>query len=121
MTPEDLAELLTDQTPACRPARAALLAGGSCEVWPSVLSGAHCAGIVRTRFRVSVRKGVVTLGFPESAEILSGVGEGLVRTGWIRSADRRQYFQVYLDAAATTVLACIRAGIRNNPVPTPGT
>ena len=110
MTPQELAALLGDQTPACGPAREALLAGGSWEPFSFLLPGSHHAGIVHTRHMAARRRGRSTLGFPETAEILARVGDSPVRNGWIRAADGRWYFHVFLDEAATTALACLRTG-----------
>ncbi|MFD8599064.1 hypothetical protein ACFV1L_29080 [Kitasatospora sp. NPDC059646] len=111
MTPEELAALLTgERTPAFGPAREALLSGGSCGVRAFLGTGSHHAGIVRARLRTALRKGRPALGFAETVEILRAAGDRPTRVGWIRSADGRWYFQVFLDATAGTVLACLRSG-----------
>ncbi|WP_405810797.1 hypothetical protein OG729_38600 [Streptomyces sp. NBC_00210] len=60
----------------------------------------------RIRSRVTQRHGQVTLGLDETVGILEAAGGELLRSGSIRTADRVWTFTLFLNATATTVLAC---------------
>lgn len=106
MTPDDLSEMLAEQTPACGPAREALLSGGAFGVWDGLVPANQLFHTYRIRGRVAQRHGQVTLGLDETVGILERTGDELLRIGLIETADRAWTFTLFLDAPATTVLAC---------------
>jgi hypothetical protein len=106
MTRDDLREMLAGQTPACGPAREALLSGGVFEVWDGLVPASRHLGVYSVRRRITRRRGQPTLGLDETIGILGAMGEEPLRTGEIRTADQGWAFLVFLDAAATKVLAC---------------
>ncbi|MGW6849229.1 hypothetical protein ACWGCK_10775 [Streptomyces virginiae] len=106
MTRDDLCEMLAEQTPACGRAREALLSGGAFDVWEGLVPADRHFHTYRTRSRVTQRHRQVTLGLDETVDILEGAGDKLLRSGLIRTADRVWTFTLFLNAAATTVLAC---------------
>ncbi|MFB7675126.1 hypothetical protein ACFC26_27320 [Kitasatospora purpeofusca] len=110
MTRDDLAEMLADQTPACGPAREALLSGGTFTVWDSLIPANRHFGVYRRRLRTARRRGVATLGLTETVGILEQAADEPLRIGLVSTADRAWGFMLFLDAAATTVLACARGG-----------
>ncbi|MBD0692993.1 hypothetical protein [Streptomyces sp. CBMA123] len=110
MEREDLARMLTDQTPACAPAREALLAGGTFDVWDRPLPARHHFGVYARRLRNARRRGVPTLGVTEALRILERAGGEPLRPGRIVTADGAWAFVLFLDASATAVLACARGG-----------
>ncbi|MFI1606928.1 hypothetical protein ACH4YN_33085 [Streptomyces griseofuscus] len=106
MTRDDLCEMLADQTPACGPAREALLSGATFDVWVGLLPADRHFHTYRVRSRVARRHRQETLGLDETVGILEAAGDELIRTGLIRTADQVWTFTLFLNAAATTVLAC---------------
>lgn len=56
------------------------------------------------------RRGVATLGLTGTVGILRQAGEGPSRICVIMPTDHACMFVVFLDATATTVLACARRG-----------
>ncbi|MFD7989841.1 hypothetical protein ACFV4M_41615 [Kitasatospora indigofera] len=110
MTRDDLSEMLSEQTPACGPAREALLSGGTFEVWDGLVPANRAFHTYRTRLRLTQKRGVATLGLTETVEILEQAGDQALRIGMIKTEDRAWTFMLFLDAAATTVLACARGG-----------
>ncbi|MFD0274147.1 hypothetical protein ACFVHB_09590 [Kitasatospora sp. NPDC127111] len=110
MTRDDLAEMLADQTPACGPARGALLSGGTFTVWDSLIPANRHVGVYRRRLRTTQRRGVATLGLTETVGILERAGDEPLRIGLIQTADQAWGFMLFFNAAATTVLACARGG-----------
>ncbi|MEV5761678.1 hypothetical protein ACIQHU_36055 [Streptomyces tendae] len=110
MTRDDLFEMLAEQTPACGPAREALLSGGAFEVWDGLVPADRLFHTYRTRLRLTRKRGVATLGLTETVEILEQAGDQALRIGMVKTADRAWTFMLFLDAAATTVLACARGG-----------
>ncbi|MFI6850068.1 hypothetical protein OG535_39840 [Kitasatospora sp. NBC_00085] len=110
MTRDDLAEMLADQTPACGPARDALLSGGTFDVWDGLIPASRHFGTYSFRLRNTQRRGVATLGLTETLGILERAGEEPLRIGRIRTADGAWAFMLFFNAEATTVLACARGG-----------
>ncbi|MEU6548377.1 hypothetical protein [Streptomyces sp. NPDC046859] len=110
MTRDDLSEMLAEQTPACGPAREVLLSGGTFEVWDGLVPADRLFHTYRTRLRITQKRGVATLGLIETVEILEQAGDQAMRIGMVKTADRAWAFMLFLDAAATTVLACARGG-----------
>ncbi len=110
MTRDDLAEMLADQTPACGPAREALLSGGTFDVWDGLVPANQLFGTYRIRLRHTRRRGVATLGLAETVAILERSEDEALRIGVIKTADRAWTFMLFFDPAATTLLACARGG-----------
>ncbi|MEV8099291.1 hypothetical protein [Kitasatospora sp. NPDC085879] len=106
MTRDDLAEMLAEQTPACGPARTALLSGATFGVWPGQVPADQVFHTYRTRLRITQKRGQATLGLTESVGLLRDVEDELLRIGWIDTTDRAWAFTLFLNATATTVLAC---------------
>ncbi|MFF2143638.1 hypothetical protein [Kitasatospora sp. NPDC058190] len=110
MTRDDLAEMLADQTPACGPARDALLSGGTFDVWDGLVPANWHLNTYSRRLRHTQKRGIATLGLTETVGILRQAGDEALRIGMIRTADRAWTFILFFNAAATTVLACARGG-----------
>ncbi|MFI6154582.1 hypothetical protein ACIBCA_18060 [Kitasatospora sp. NPDC051170] len=114
MTRDDLTALLAEQTPACGPAREALLTGGAFVVWDGLVPAYRVAGTYRARLGITRRRGQPTLALAETVEILGSAGDELLRIGRIDAADRPWTFMLFLDATATTVLACAGVATARN-------
>ncbi|MFI6983981.1 hypothetical protein ACIBSV_35925 [Embleya sp. NPDC050154] len=108
MTRDDLLTMLTEQTAACGPARQALLSEGTFVIWDGLVPANRHAQTYRTRLRrLRKRKPEQpTPGLAETVDILERADDELLRLGQINTADRAWTFMLFLDAAATTVLAC---------------
>ncbi len=111
---EDLIAMLREQTPACGPARDVLVAGGTFDISDGLVPASRHAGVFAIRIRSAARRGHTVGGLAASVDILRQAGEGLVRTGLIYSVDRSFVFTVFLNSAATEVLACA-GGLRPQP------
>ncbi|MFC7830773.1 hypothetical protein [Streptomyces sp. NPDC057375] len=106
MTRDDLCEMLSEQTPACGPAREALLSGGAFDVWECLVPVGQLFHTYRVRHRVAQRHGQPTLGLDETLGILDAAEDEVLRIGSIRTGDGHWTFVLFFNAAATTVLAC---------------
>lgn len=109
MTREDLAAMLTAQTAACPPARAALLADGTFTVWDGLVPAQQLARTYRVRLRLTQRRGQPTLGLSTTVNLLFQAAEAPIRIGRIDTADTAEKpwtFMLFLNADATEVLAC---------------
>ncbi|MFI6448495.1 hypothetical protein [Kitasatospora sp. NPDC050543] len=106
MTPDGLFEMLVEQTPACGPAREALLSGGTFGVWDGLVPADQLFHTYRTRLRIAQKRGRATLGLAETVGLLERMEDELLRIGWIDTTDRAWAFTLFLNATATTVLAC---------------
>jgi hypothetical protein len=112
----DIAAMLTNQTGACKAARAAIAAGGEVRVSEGEVPQWMVAGIAATRLRRSLKRGwPTTLGLDESVEILARHRGEQLRAGTILSADRSWLFNLYFDATGTELLAC--SGVKRPPQP----
>ncbi|MFF6983807.1 hypothetical protein ACFZAV_40520 [Streptomyces sp. NPDC008343] len=112
----DIAAMLTNQTSACKAARAAIAAGGEVQVSEGEVPQWMVAGIAATRLRRSLKRGwPTTLGLDESVEILARHRGEQLRAGTILSADRSWLFNLYFDATGTELLAC--SGVKRPPQP----
>ncbi|NEA58071.1 hypothetical protein G3I60_28915 [Streptomyces sp. SID13666] len=114
MTRDDLSALLDQDTTACRLARAALLAGGSFEIYDGPAPANRHAGVYGIRLRRMQRRSRMTLALDEAVDILRCAGDQPVRVGLIMPADRTWTFMLFLNATATAVLAC--AGVERTTV-----
>ncbi|MFE7076471.1 hypothetical protein ACFU96_40930 [Streptomyces sp. NPDC057620] len=106
MTLDDLCEMLAEQTPACGPARAALLAGEAFDIWEGLVPASQLFHTYRVRRRVAQRHGQPTLGLDETVGILDAAEGELLRIGSIRPTGRAWTFTLFFNASATVVLAC---------------
>lgn len=106
--------MLREQTPACRPARDALVAGGAFDVSDGLVPASRHAGVFAIRIRTAARRGHTVGGLAASVDILRQAGEELVRTGLVYSVDRSSVFTIFLNSSATEVLACA-GGLRPKP------
>ncbi|GGV67529.1 hypothetical protein GCM10010277_76280 [Streptomyces longisporoflavus] len=106
VTRDDLVALLREQTPACGPAREALIAGADFVVWDGLVPANRHAGVFRRRMHHSLKRGHTVGGLAESVDILLRAGEEPLRTGSISAADRSSWFLVFLNSTATVVMAC---------------
>ncbi|MER8090900.1 hypothetical protein ACIO6T_38635 [Streptomyces sp. NPDC087532] len=112
----DIAAMLTDQTSACKAARAAIAAGGEVQVSDREAPHWMVHGIAATRLRRSLKRGLPkTLGLDETVEILARHRGKQLRTGTILAADRLWFFNLYFDATGTELLAC--SGVKRSPMP----
>jgi hypothetical protein len=106
VTRDDLVAMLREQTPACGPARDALIAGGDFVVWDGLVPANRHAGVFRGRMRSALRHGHTVDGLAESVDILKRAGEELLRTGYIDAVDKSSVFTIFLNSTATVVVAC---------------
>ncbi|MFI0976030.1 hypothetical protein ACH4SP_03265 [Streptomyces sp. NPDC021093] len=106
MTRDDLAGMLGEQTTACGPARDALMAGGDFVVWDGPVPAGQLARTYRMRLRRTQRRGQPTLALAATVDRLLEAEEELLRIGQIVAADSSWTFMLFLNAAATEVLAC---------------
>ncbi|MFF3538864.1 hypothetical protein ACFYXP_33695 [Streptomyces sp. NPDC002466] len=106
MTRDDLIAMLREQTPACGPARNALIAGADFVVWDGLVPANRHAGVFRTRMRRSLKRGRTVDGLANSVDILRRAGEEPLRTGSIDAVDRSFWFMIFLNSTATAVVAC---------------
>ncbi|MFE9769566.1 hypothetical protein ACFYPC_34455 [Streptomyces sp. NPDC005808] len=106
MTRDDLADMLGEQTAACGPARDALTAGGAFVVWDGLVPADRLAHTYRVRSRHTVRRGHTVEGLASTVGILEQAGEELLRIGRIDAVDKSSVFTLFLNAAATAVVAC---------------
>ncbi|MBU6532169.1 hypothetical protein [Streptomyces mayonensis] len=106
MTGDDLTAMLAEQTPACGPARHALLTGGTFAVWAGLVSADQLFRTYRARLRLTQKRGQPTLALAETVEILKATEDELLRIGRIDTADRVWTFMLFLNATASMVLAC---------------
>ncbi|KOT99057.1 hypothetical protein ADK86_15615 [Streptomyces sp. NRRL F-5755] len=118
MKREDLAVMLGAQGSACGTAREALLAGGAFVVWEGTTPAGRLAHIYRARLRRTERRGQPTQGLAATVGILEEAGQEPLRIGRIDTADGTWSYMLFLDAAATAVLAC--TGVASGARPTSG-
>lgn len=110
--------MLREQTPACGPARDALIAGGVFVVWDGLVPADRHAGVCGIRMRTAARRGHTVEGLAATVDILRQAGEELLRTGSIDSVDMSAVFTIFLNSSATEVLACA-GGPRRDPLQMP--
>ncbi|WP_405683622.1 hypothetical protein OG204_00460 [Streptomyces sp. NBC_01387] len=118
MTRADLAAMLSAQTTACQPARAALLADGTFAVWDGLVPAEQLARTYRARLRRTQRRGQPTLGLDATVDLLFQAAQEPLRVGQIRPADKSWTFMIFLNADATEILACTGVA-RSDPPPAP--
>ncbi|MBB5931853.1 hypothetical protein [Streptomyces echinatus] len=106
MTRDDLIAMLGEQTPACGPARNALIAGADFVVWDGLVPANRHAGVFRGRMHRSLKRGRTIYGLAESVDILLRAGEEPLRTGSIDAVDKSSWFTIFLNSMATAVVAC---------------
>lgn len=106
MTRDDLIAMLREQTPACGPARNALIAGADFVVWDGLVPANRHAGVFRSRMHHSLKRGHTIDGLADSVDILLRAGEEPLRTGSIDAVDRSSWFTIFLNSTATVVVAC---------------
>ncbi|MDX3130889.1 hypothetical protein PV367_14060 [Streptomyces europaeiscabiei] len=106
MTRDDLIAMLREQTPACGPARDALIAGADFVVWDGLVPANRHAGVFRRRMHNSLKRGRTVEGAAESVDILLRAGEEPLLTGSIDAVDRSSWFTIFLNSTATVVVAC---------------
>ncbi|WP_063795994.1 hypothetical protein [Peterkaempfera griseoplana] len=98
--------MLLERTPACGPARDALIAGADFVVWDGLVPANQHAGVFRRRMHNSLKRGHTIDGLADSVDILRRAGEEPLRTGSINAVDRSSWFTIFLNFAATEVVAC---------------
>ncbi|QNA77627.1 hypothetical protein C8250_000015 [Streptomyces sp. So13.3] len=118
MPREELIAMLREQTPACGPARDALIGGGAFDVSDGLVPANRHAGVFAIRVRTAARRGHTIEGLAASVDILRQAGEEPLRTGSIDSVDRSSVFTIFLNSSATEVLACA-GGLRPTPLQEP--
>ncbi|WAZ26703.1 hypothetical protein STRCI_008319 [Streptomyces cinnabarinus] len=106
MTRDDLIAMLGEQTPACGPARDALIVGADFVVWDGLVPANRHAGVFRRRMHHSLKRGHTIDGLADSVDILLRAGQEPLRTGSIETADRSSWFLIFLNSTATAVVAC---------------
>ncbi|MCP3784640.1 hypothetical protein NLX85_14800 [Micromonospora sp. A3M-1-15] len=110
MKREELISLLADESPVNKACRDALERGASFHIWDGTLGLVPAHNLART-YRVrevhTRERGIPTLGFVASVETLCALGDQPVRLGGVTQLDPPYYFQLFLAADASSVLACI--------------
>ncbi|MDX5563994.1 hypothetical protein PYK79_12390 [Streptomyces sp. ID05-04B] len=106
MTRDDLIAMLREQTPACGPARNALIAGADFVVWDDLVPANRHAGVYRNRMHHSLKRGHTIDGLADRVDILLRAGEEPLRTGSIDAVDRSSRFTIFLNSTATVIVAC---------------
>nr|WSX47937.1 hypothetical protein OG409_02620 [Streptomyces sp. NBC_00974] len=106
MTRDELSALLDEDNTACRPAREALLSGGRFAVQDGLVPAGRLGSAYGMRLRRIRLRGRQTLALDETVGILQRAADEPIRTGEIIAADQSWTFMLFLDATATTVLAC---------------
>jgi len=104
---EDLISLLTDNSPAHQACRTALNQGSFFYVDDGLIPANNHAFTYRAREAHTRERGIPTLGFAAAVERLHALGEQPLRLGGVRQSDPPYYFQLFLAADGTAVLACI--------------
>ncbi|MFD8703748.1 hypothetical protein ACFV1W_14170 [Kitasatospora sp. NPDC059648] len=107
---EALLRVLSDQTPACRATREAVLAGGACRIGDGAVPADALAGTYAVRLELTQAKDIKTIGLPESVAALSHYGGRPVRLGSVDSPDGSWHFVVFLAADGGSLVAC--TGVR---------
>ncbi|MGV9356298.1 hypothetical protein [Streptomyces misionensis] len=105
-TRDDLIAMLREQTPACGPARDALIAGADFVIWDGLVPADQLAGVFRGRMHHSSKRGHTIDGLIESVDTLKRAGEEPLRTGSIDAMDTSSWFTIFLNSTATAVVAC---------------
>ncbi|MFJ9760819.1 hypothetical protein [Streptomyces sp. NPDC101149] len=106
VTRDDLIAMLHEQTPACEPARNALIAGADFIVRDGLVPANRHAGVFRIRMRHSLKRGHTIDGLADSVDILLRAGEEPLRTGSIDAVDSSSWLTIFLNSTATVVVAC---------------
>ncbi|MGK5445069.1 hypothetical protein ACSNN7_25025 [Micromonospora sp. URMC 105] len=110
MKREELISLLADESPADTACREALERGAPFRIWDDSggsIPASNLASTYRAREAITRDRGIPTLGFAAAVETLYALGEQPVRLGGVTQVDPPYYFQLFLTADATSVLACI--------------
>ncbi|WP_280716883.1 hypothetical protein [Kitasatospora sp. MAP5-34] len=110
--PELLLGLLRNQTPACAPARAALLAGGTGRINDRVQPADQHANIYTGRIEHTRANGIETIGLPEGVSALRALGDRPVRLAAIDSPDHCWHFVLFVAADGGSLVGC--AGVRRS-------
>ncbi|MFD8596868.1 hypothetical protein ACFV1L_17890 [Kitasatospora sp. NPDC059646] len=105
-----LLRVLSDQTPACRATREAVLAGGVCRIGDGAVPAEALAGTYAVRLKLTRAKDIKTIGLSESVAALSNYGDRPVRLGSVDSPDGSWHFVVLLAADGGSLVAC--TGVR---------
>ena len=108
-----LVELLDQDTEAFRACREAVAAGAEFVIWDGTAETSALASIYARRERHTRRIGLPTLGFPEAVTRLRDHREPRLTLGQVRAEDPPFHFQLFLDQAATEVIAC--PGVDRDP------
>ncbi len=98
--------MLGQQTAACPPAQAALLAGGHFVIWEGSAPARHLAATYRRRLRLTERRGQETLALDTTVEILEAAGDLPIQLGRIEDHEGPWIFILFLTPVPETVLAC---------------
>ncbi|MFI0264972.1 hypothetical protein ACH4OW_38945 [Streptomyces sp. NPDC017056] len=101
--------MLGKQSTACRPARDALIAGGTFIVWDGLVPANRLAHTYRTRLRIAQKRGQPTLALAATVNRPSHAAQEPLRIGHIGridAADTSWAFMLFLNATATALLAC---------------
>lgn len=102
-----LISLLTDRDGAFEACRVAVERGASFDVFDGSLPASHFAEIYRGRQIHTRERGIPTVGFAEAVEVLYALRERPLRVGRVRLSDPPYYFQLFLSADESAVVACI--------------
>ncbi|QMU75721.1 hypothetical protein GXW83_08185 [Streptacidiphilus sp. PB12-B1b] len=105
MTRDELIVMLSGDTTVHAMARAAL-AEGDFIIWDGLVPAAELAGTYKARLHHTLRRGQKTLALSEAVDTLKGAEDALIRIGRIDTTDQTWVFMLFLDATATTLLAC---------------
>ncbi|MDW5330818.1 hypothetical protein [Plantactinospora sp. KLBMP9567] len=107
MRRETLVALLSGAGEAYEACRAALGAGAGFDIATGLVPASQLAATYGVRKKITRDAGIPTLGFAEAVEHLRDAGDQALRLGGVRVDSPPYYFQLFLSADASSVVACI--------------
>lgn len=105
-----LISLLVDQTASFAACREALQRGASFTSSDGLLPARHYAGIYKRRERHTREAGIPTMGFAEAVKTLDALENEPLQIAGVRQTDPPYYFQLFLTADRSAMVACIGVG-----------
>jgi hypothetical protein len=102
-----LISLLVGQTASFAACREALEGGASFGFGAGLLPARHYAAIYKRRERHTRQAGIPTVGFAEAVKTLDSLEGEPLQIAAVRQTDPPHYFQLFLTADRSAVVACI--------------
>jgi hypothetical protein len=107
MNRRTLISLLDGSGAAKKACREALRAGAGFNISEGLVPARHLAAIYRVRADITRDRGIPTIGFGEAVNRLQAAEDQALRLGGVQVDDPPYYFQLFLTADASSVLACV--------------